>query len=161
MKVEAIDSSIGSGKKASCNIKGVTNIDRRVVKSHNWLPIIKRLASVSVKGYNLIQEKMVIDSVQCIAHPGACEASIEATDTAYLNGKTIFIILVFAVCAVYAKHESNLCVLTFTWNFCLFKLISGRSSKMVELESSTSKVAQLQIGKSKYFIYCEIDSRLL
>ena len=26
---------------------------------------------------------------------------------------------------------------------------------MVELESSTSKVAQLQIGKSKYLIYCE------
>ena len=26
---------------------------------------------------------------------------------------------------------------------------------MVELESSTSKVAQLQIGKSKYLIFCE------
>ena len=37
-------------------------------------------------------------------------------------------------------HEISLTAL-------LFKLISGRSSKMVELESSTSKVAQLQIGE--------------
>ena len=34
--------------------------------------------------------------------------------------------------------------------FYLRKLIPGRSGEMVELESSTSKVAQLQIGK--YFM---------